>query len=99
MMNRQNGSEGCVVSLKESAMELSVEQNNITTETRFATSKFMSRPRMGMGNCVDSNSMIATKPSNGKITPRISARTMMKAVNPGPSDASFVESLELERFQ
>ena len=97
--NRQNGSEGCAASLRESAMVLSNEENDNTAENRLAISKFISRPRTGMGKDVDSNSMIAIKPTKVIIAPRTSATTMMKAVNPGPSDTSAVVLLELERFK
>ena len=97
-MNRQNGSEGCTVLLKERMTASNKELSAITADIRLATNKFTRRTLIGMGRDFDSSRVIAIKPSIVMIAINTIDRATMKAVNPGPSDTSFVIPLEFEIF-
>ena len=72
--------------------------SDIAANIRLATNKFTRRTLIGMARDFDSSRVKAIKPSIAMIAISNIDRTMMKAVNPGPSDASFVIPLEFELF-
>ena len=71
---------------------------DITADSRLATNKFTKRTLIGMARDFDSSRVIAIKVSIVMIAISSIDRTMMKTVNPGPSDTSFMIPLEFEIF-
>ena len=63
-----------------------LEQSIIMAVIRIAISKFISKTRTGTATDVDSSSVMIINPSKMMMAIRTIDATMMKPVNPGPSD-------------